>query len=105
MEEKKEVQSELCKKVEGFAKELETFFPKEDSGHKAILIITIDEDADDEHVLIEGFIRGKASVLCRGIAGAMRNSKDLENIIEDGVEFYHFLNNPIKKLKKMLNDL
>lgn len=105
MEEKKEVQSELCKKVEGFAKELETVFPKEDSGHKAVLIVAIDEDADDEHVIIEGIIRGKGSVLCRGIAGAMRNNKDLEKIMEDSVEFYHFLNNPIKTLKEMLNDL
>ncbi|UKK52635.1 hypothetical protein [Prevotella sp. E2-28] len=101
MKEEKKMESELLKKVDNFTKEIESVFTDDEKQHKAVLLIAIDEDVDAENCIIQGVMRGKRSVLCRGIAGVMKENKDVSNVLEEGVDFYHFTQNPLKTIKRL----
>lgn len=106
MKEKKEFKSELCEKVEKFQKEISPLFAEEkEDSDRAIILIAIDDVDDGKNIATQGIILGKHSTLCAGIARAMKNNEKFSSVLDDSVGFYHFLKDPLKAVKNMINNL
>ncbi len=105
MKEKKE-KSEFIELTSQYLDEaIEKFMPKGSQHEKALLVIAVDNDSNEEKTLLKVGLVGKRDVLIPGIAKVMRDSERVKDVLKGAVSFCDFLEDPSKVIKGMLEEV